>query len=110
MMIFKLLFLMLVSCAMAQADNLYQYTDQSGNLVISNKNPNGGTKTALTTNETARRTILKEELEHEITALKQSQKLQEQNTTKDKMDLYSKDIKGHEKNINVLTKQLNQEL
>jgi uncharacterized protein (DUF342 family) len=91
------------------ADNLYQYTDSSGNLVISNKNPNGSTKPNLPTNKTARHKILQEELDHEIYALKQCQKLQEQSTTKDNLDLYSKDIDKHEKNINVLTKQLNHE-
>jgi hypothetical protein len=108
-MIFQLLFPILFFCGQIMADDLYQYADKSGNLVISNKSPTGDTKPNLNTNETSRRKILKEELKHEIEALKQSQKLQEQNTTHDKMDLYSKDIDRHEKNINVLTKQLNQE-
>src|SRR6185437_742600 len=106
---FKLFFPILFLCGQIMAQDLYQYTNKSGNLVISNKNPTGDTKPNLAKNETARRKILKEELEHEIKALKQSLKLQEENTTHDKVDLYTKDIDGHQKNINVLTKQLNQE-
>ncbi len=89
------------------SEDLYQYTDKSGNLVISNKNIKGSVKLDLKT--TTRQKILQEELEHEQLALKKSKKLQEDNLTKNKADLYLDDIATHEKNINVLTKQLNQE-
>lgn len=105
---FKLLFPILFFCGQIMAGDLYQYTDKSGNLIISNKNPAGETKPDSYVNETKRRTVLKAELKHEIDELRQSQKLQEQSTNNAKMD-FSEDIKGHEKNINVLTKQLNQE-
>jgi hypothetical protein len=107
-MIFILLFPVLFFYGQVMADDLYQYTDKTGNLVISNKNPASDTKPNLATNETARRKILKDELHHEIEALKQSQQLQEQSTSHAKMD-FSQDIAAHQKNINVLTKQLNQE-
>lgn len=87
------------------AENLYQYTDISGNLVISNKKPAGSKKFYLGTNEDARHKILQEELEHEKAAIKQLNNMQETN----KISLYDVDILLHQKNINVLTQQLNQE-
>ncbi|MCC2625128.1 MAG: hypothetical protein K0R14_1001 [Burkholderiales bacterium] len=89
------------------ATDLYQYTNKAGNLVISNKNVSGSTKFEFTT--TPRHKILQEELDHEKSALQQSQALQKHNTDKNKIDLYSNDINQHEKNISILTKQLKNE-
>lgn len=113
MVIFKLLFLLLTLSSQIIAEDLYQYTDKSGNLVIGNKKTNGGSLFPLETgtgspDKNTRRKILREELAHEIFALKQSLKLQEQDTASNKA-LYYKDITRHQNNINVLTKQLNHE-
>jgi hypothetical protein len=99
--------LLLFFCGQLLAADLYQYTDKSGNLVITNKNVSGSTKFEL--NTTPRHKILQEELDHEKLALEQSRVLQKQNTDKNKIDLYNNDINQHEKNINILTKQLNNE-
>lgn len=86
------------------ADDLYQYTDKSGNMVISNKKTQGSRKFYIGTNEDARNKILEEELEHEKTAIKQINAMPEK-----KINAYNNDIALHQKNIAILTKQLNQE-
>ncbi len=100
--------LLLVLSGHLLATDLYQYTDKSGNLVITNKNISGSTKFDLPT--TPRHKILQEELDHEKLALQQTRELQKQNTDKNKVDLYRTDIDQHEKNISLLTKQLKKEV
>ncbi|MDQ5921669.1 MAG: hypothetical protein QG673_1728 [Pseudomonadota bacterium] len=83
-------------------DAIYQYTDKNGNLVISN-NPPG-------TQGNKRSQILKEELSKEQSALKEAQDLLAQNGKYDKQKIpdnrLNDAIKEHEKNIEILKKQL----
>lgn len=99
----NLLLIMLVSSV--SAENLYQYTDNSGNLVITNKKTSSGTRFYLGTNENARHKILEEELQHEKAAINQIRQSTQTNST---IALYNNDISLHQKNIDILTKQLNQ--
>jgi hypothetical protein len=89
------------------ADEIYQYKDPSGNLVISNKKPSGNQiGVYLSPREDARHKILQEELNHEQLALASSQVLLKQATTKDESEMLTTDIALHQKNIGILTKQL----
>lgn len=103
MIIFQI-FLLLFACNLAVAEHLYQYIDKSGNLVVTNKKTPGSTPFYLGTNEDARHKILQEELEHEKTAIKQINAM-----PGDKIASYNNDKALHQRNINILTKQLNQD-
>lgn len=113
----------------ALADEVYQYVDHDGNTVISNKSTKNAKKMNLPAlkyekNSTIQKNnprieILKNELEREKQALEDARSLLKQNknlkiTNNDKEQKLSKEriktlesaINEHEKNIEILTKQL----
>lgn len=100
-----LLILVLSIAGLSYADNIYEYTNANGILVLSNKpaNPYGN----------KRQQILKEELNKEQAALKETNDLLEQNAktgndSQEKMrnSVLQDAIKEHQKNIDILNKQL----
>ncbi len=83
-------------CLLCYADNsIYQYTDKNGNLVLSNK-----PKTSST-----RYKILSEELAHEQQALIKANESLAANSPKQE-EFLKNTIKEHQKNIDILNKQL----
>lgn len=90
-------------------EQIYQYQDADGNWVISNHPDNNAKK------HKGRRQILHEELAHELLALKQEQDLLARNSKmnpKNNNEYQEQNaalrdaISEHQKNINILNKQL----
>lgn len=115
----KLCYLILILCNLVIAEDVYQYQNASGNMVIGNQKPAGyiirqnasasQIDNYISPRENSRNKILQEELNHEKLALLQSQKLLTQAIgQKNRLDILDKDIALHHKNIEILTKQLNQ--
>ena len=95
------LFCIFISICYA-SNNVYQYTDAQGNLVISNKPPMA--------TQNKRRQILQEELTREKAALAEAQNLLAQNANtkgnQPRITTIEDAIKEHKKNIDILNKQL----
>ncbi len=83
-------------CILCYADNgIYRYVDKNGNLVVSNKPQISNTRFR----------VLSEELAHERQALIQAN--ESLATSSPKQEQFLKNtIKEHQKNINILNKQL----
>jgi hypothetical protein len=83
-------------CLLCYADNgIYQYTDKNGNLVLSNKPKTSNT----------RYKVLSEELAHEKQALIKANESLATSSPKQE-DFLKNTIKAHQKNIDILNKQL----
>ena len=108
-------------------DNVYQYIDNNGNLVIGNKKTENSTKLTLpnlivmpskqmqdhkrfSNTELKRRQILQDELTQEINMLHQSQQMlknsKQLKLDKNQINVLEDSVKSHQQNINILNKQL----
>ncbi|MCC2645807.1 MAG: hypothetical protein K0R94_1585 [Burkholderiales bacterium] len=105
MIFFKLLPPILIICTSIVAENIYQYTDKSGNLVVGNTGKFTASADKTVTSQNVRRRVLEEELEHEIRSL-QTLLASKHNAANNE---YANEIVKRQNNINRLTKQLNQE-
>ena len=94
---YRFIVLAIVSSISFADSHIYEYIDKSGNLVISNKPQSSGN----------RYKILQEELSHEKQALNDAKEALKNKPAPPKQEqLLNNSIKEHQKNIDILNKQL----
>lgn len=121
-----IIFILFISFAFAD-NEVYQYTDKNGNIVVGNKKTTNSTQMNLpnltvmpitqmkehkrfSNSELKRRQILQEELIRETEMLNQSKQMVKNSDQlkldKKQIDVLNDSVNAHQQNINILNKQL----